>query len=178
MNSLRNKYTNEVVSSFKKEYSLSSVMQVARIEKVVLNMGLGAAVSNPKLIDIAVTEMRSISGQSPVIKKAKKAISNFKLREGAPIGVMVTLRKERMWHFLDRLVFFVLPRVRDFKGISKKSFDGRGNYTLGIREQIVFPEIDYDKVDQSRGMNISIVTTADDDSTAFFLLRSLGFPFS
>jgi large subunit ribosomal protein L5 len=152
-------------------------MQLPRIEKVVVNMGLGQAVGNPKMIESAVEEVCDITGQKPVVARAKKAISNYKLRAGMPIGVFVTLRRERMWEFLDRLITVALPRVRDFKGVSAKGFDGRGNYTLGLREQIIFPEINYDKIDSTRGMNVSIVTTAKTDEEGRALLTELGMPF-
>jgi large subunit ribosomal protein L5 len=152
-------------------------MMVPRLEKVVLNMGLGAAVGNPKIIDSAVEDMRAISGQKPVVTRARKSIATFKLRENLPIGVMVTLRGERMWEFVDRLIAFSLPRVRDFKGVSPKGFDGKGNFTMGLREQIIFPEIDYDKVDVVKGMNISFVTTARTDEEGRALLTELGIPF-
>jgi large subunit ribosomal protein L5 len=152
-------------------------MQVPRLEKIVVNMGLGEAISNGKLIDAAVEDLSVITGQRPVVTRAKKAIANFKLRQGVPIGAMVTLRKRRMYEFLDRLVNIALPRVRDFKGVSGKSFDGRGNYTLGLREQLIFPEINYDKVEKVKGMNITIVTTARTDEEAKALLRLFGMPF-
>ncbi len=152
-------------------------MMVPRLEKVVINMGLGAAVGNPKIIDSAVEDMRSLSGQKPVVTRARKSIATFKLRENLPIGVMVTLRAERMWEFVDRLIAFALPRVRDFKGVSSKGFDGKGNYTMGLREQIIFPEIDYDKIDVVKGMNISFVTTARTDEEGRALLTELGIPF-
>jgi large subunit ribosomal protein L5 len=152
-------------------------MQVPRIEKVVVNMGLGQAVGNPKVIEAAVDELSDITGQKPVVARAKKAISNYKLRTGMPIGVFVTLRREHMWEFLDRLITVALPRVRDFKGVSAKGFDGRGNFTLGLREQIIFPEINYDKVDSTRGMNVSIVTSAKTDEEGRALLAELGMPF-
>ena len=152
-------------------------MEVPRLEKIVVNMGLGAAVGNPKIIDSAVEEMRAITGQKPVVTRSTKAIAGFKLRAGLPIGVMVTLRAERMWEFLDRVVTLALPRVRDFKGVSPRGFDGHGNYTLGLKEQIIFPEIDYDRIDTVKGMNISFVTTAKNDEQGRALLRHLGMPF-
>jgi large subunit ribosomal protein L5 len=152
-------------------------MQIPRLAKVVVNIGLGQAVANPKLIESAVEELGQITGQKPMVARAKKAISNYKLRSGMPIGVFVTLRRERMWEFLDRLIALALPRVRDFKGVSSKGFDGRGNYTLGLREQIIFPEINYDKIDTIKGMNVSIVTTAKTDEEGRALLAELGMPF-
>ncbi len=170
-------YTTDVVPKLKKEFGYSNAMEVPRVVKVTINMGLGAAVGNPKIIESAVSELRAISGQSPVVTRAKKSIATFKLREGQKIGAMVTLRREKMWEFLDRLVSFALPRVRDFKGISVRSFDGRGNFSTGIREQIIFPEISYERIDQIKGMNISIVTTAQTDEEGRALLRYLGMPF-
>ena len=152
-------------------------MAVPRLEKVVINMGMGEAIANQKILDTAADELRSITGQKPVVTKAKKSIASFKLRQGMPIGVVVTLRGDRMYEFLDRLVSVALPRVRDFRGVSPKAFDGRGNYTIGIREQLIFPEIDFNKVDKLRGMNISIVTTARNDEQARALLKGLGMPF-
>jgi large subunit ribosomal protein L5 len=160
-----------------KRFNYTNVMQVPRLKSIVLNMGLGEAVGNPKLIDAAVGELTQITGQKPVVTKAKKSIATFKLREGMPIGAKVTLRRERMWEFLDRLVTLGLPRVRDFRGVSAKAFDGAGNYTLGLKEQIVFPEIDFDKVEKIKGMNITFVTTAGTDEEAKELLASLGMPF-
>ncbi len=174
---LQTRYRTQVVPALMKELGLTNPMQVPRLQKVVLNMGLGDAVQNAKIIDSAVVEMAAISGQKPVITRAKKSIATFKLRENMPIGVMVTLRRDRMWDFIDRLITFGLPRVRDFKGISAKSFDGRGNYSLGVREQIIFPEIDYDKIDKIKGMNISFVTTATSDDHGRALLAHLGLPF-
>jgi large subunit ribosomal protein L5 len=165
------------VPALTKQFAYGSSMEVPRLEKVVINMGLGSAVQNGKIIEAAVTELGMITGQKPVVTKAKKSIASFKLREGQAIGAMVTLRKERMWEFLDRLVTFALPRVRDFRGVSPKAFDGRGNYTLGIKEQIVFPEIEYDKVDRIHGMNVSFVTTAKNDEQGRALLTELGMPF-
>jgi large subunit ribosomal protein L5 len=174
---LRNKYREVSVPALLKRFGYKNPMMVPRLEKVVLNMGLGAAVGNPKIIDSAVEDMRSISGQKPVVTRARKSIATFKLRENLPIGVMVTLRGERMWEFVDRLIAFSLPRVRDFKGVSPKGFDGKGNFTMGLREQIIFPEIDYDKVDVVKGMNISFVTTARTDEEGRALLTELGIPF-
>jgi len=170
-------YQQKVVPALMKRFSYKNVMQVPRLEKIVVNMGLGEAIQNIKILDSAVQEMASITAQKPVITKAKKSIAQFKLRKGVPIGCMVTLRKERMNEFFSRLVNAALPRVRDFKGISGKSFDGRGNYALGIREQLIFPEIHYDKIDKIKGMNIVIVTTAKTDEEAKELLRLLGMPF-
>jgi large subunit ribosomal protein L5 len=174
---LRDRYHKEIAAALTKKFSFKNPMQIPRVSKVVVNMGLGAAVANPKLIESAVEEMQQITGQKPIVTRAKKAISNYKLRAGIPIGVMVTLRRERMWEFLDRLISFALPRVRDFKGVSSRGFDGRGNYTLGLREQIIFPEINYDKIDTIKGMNVSIVTTARTDEEGRALLTELGMPF-
>lgn len=174
---LRERYKKEVVAALMKRFKYTSPMQVPRLERIVVNMGLGAAVGNPKIIDSAVVELASITGQKPVVTRAKKAIANFKLREGLPIGVKVTLRRERMWEFLDRLLNLALPRVRDFRGTSPKAFDGAGNYTLGLREQVVFPEIEFDKVDAIKGMNVTFVTTADTNEEAKELLAQLGMPF-
>lgn len=174
---LREKYKNEIAGALAKEFDIKNPMAVPRIEKVVVNMGLGEASANAKILDVATEELKSITGQKPVITKAKKSIAAFKLRQGMSIGTMVTLRGERMYEFLDRLISVALPRVRDFRGISGKAFDGRGNYTLGIREQLIFPEIDFNKVDKTRGMNISIITTARNDDEARSLLKSLGMPF-
>lgn len=177
MNYLREKYVNEVVPAMMKEFNYSNIMQVPKVEKVVVNIGMGEALDNAKALDAAVADLTAITGQKPVITKARKSIAGFKLREGRAIGTMVTLRGERMWAFLDRVMNIVLPRVRDFRGISPDTFDGRGNYTLGLREQIIFPEIEFDKVDKVRGMEITIVTTAPDDDQARALLRLLGMPF-
>jgi large subunit ribosomal protein L5 len=177
MSVVKDKYKTEVAAKLAEEFNFANPFQVPRIEKVVLNMGLGEAVREPKIIDPAVEQMTAIAGQKAVICRARRSIATFKLREGMPIGVMVTLRGERMWEFLDRLLYVALPRVRDFRGISDKAFDGRGNYSMGIKEQIIFPEIDYDKVDKVRGLNISIVTTAEQDDHARSLLRHLGMPF-
>jgi large subunit ribosomal protein L5 len=174
---LKVKYKTEIKAALLKQFSYKNVMQVPRLQKIVVNMGLGEAVANPKIIESAVGEMSQFTGQKPIVTKSKKAIANFKLRAGLSIGAMVTLRRDRMWEFLDRLVNLALPRVRDFKGISPKAFDGRGNYSLGMREQIVFPEIDYDKVDKIKGMNISFVTTAKTDEEGRALLQAFGMPF-
>lgn len=174
---LQQYYRDTVVPALRKEFGLTNVMQIPRLEKIVLNMGLGKAVQNQKIIEAAVAELGMITGQKAVITRAKKSIATFKLRENAAIGAMVTLRKNRMWEFADRLINLSLPRVRDFKGVSPKAFDGRGNYTLGLREQIIFPEIDYDKIDEIKGMNITFVTTAPNDEQGRALLRELGMPF-
>jgi large subunit ribosomal protein L5 len=174
---LRTKYRETVAAALTKRFGYKNPMMVPRLQKMVVNMGLGAAVGNPKIIDSAVEDMRAISGQKPVVTRARKSIATFKLRENLPIGVMVTLRSERMWEFLDRLIAFSLPRVRDFKGVSPKGFDGKGNFTMGLREQIIFPEIDYDKVDVVKGLNISFVTTAPTDEEGRALLAELGIPF-
>lgn len=174
---LKEKYTKEIAPALAKEYEIKNPMAVPRIEKIVVNMGLGEASSNAKILDVAADELKAITGQKPVITKAKKSIAAFKLRQGMSIGTMVTLRGDRMYEFLDRLISVALPRVRDFRGISGKAFDGRGNYTLGIREQLIFPEIDFNKVDKTRGMNISIITTAKTDEQGRSLLKSLGMPF-
>jgi large subunit ribosomal protein L5 len=174
---LRDKYKNEIAPALAKEFGIKNPMAIPKVEKIVVNMGLGEASSNPKILDVATEELKAITGQKPVITKAKKSIAAFKLREGMSIGTMVTLRGARMYEFLDRLISVALPRVRDFRGISPKAFDGRGNYTLGIREQLIFPEIDFNKVDKTRGMNISIVTTAKNDEEARALLKALGMPF-
>ena len=177
MSMLLEKYNNEVRPALMEEFGFTNPFQVPRIKKVVLNMGLGEAVQNPKIIDSAVKELGLITGQKAVVTRAKRSVASFKLREGMPIGVMATLRGERMWEFLDRLVYVAIPRVRDFKGVSDKAFDGHGNYSLGVREQIIFPEIEYDKVEKVRGMNITIVTSASDDDQARSLLRHIGMPF-
>lgn len=177
MNKMKEEYLNEVVPALMKELDLKNVMQVPRIEKVVVNIGLGEAMDNPKALDAAVGDLTTIVGQKPVVTKARKSIANFKLREGRAIGAKVTLRGERMWSFLDRLMNIVLPRVRDFRGVSADAFDGRGNYTLGLREQLIFPEIEYDKIDKVRGMEVTIVTTASTDDQAAKLLDLLGMPF-
>ena len=174
---LREKYRKEVIPALTKEFGYKNVMAVPKIEKVVVNMGLGEATSNAKLVDVGADEVARITGQKPVTRRAKKSIAAFKVRKGMPIGTMVTLRGERMWEFLDRLMTIALPRVRDFKGVSPKGFDGRGNYTLGLRDQLMFPEIDYMKVDKARGMNVSVVTTAKTDEEARKLLQFIGMPF-
>jgi len=174
---LRDSYRDSVIPALTKRFGYKNPMQVPRLTKIVVNVGLGSAVGNPKLIDSALEEVTAITGQKPVVTRAKKAIASFKLRQGMPIGVMVTLRRERMWEFLDRLVSIGLPRVRDFKGVSPRGFDGQGNYTLGLREQIIFPEIDYDKIDVIKGLNISFVTTATTDEEGRALLQQLGMPF-
>jgi large subunit ribosomal protein L5 len=174
---MKTKYDDKVVAKLTEQFQYGNVMQVPRVEKVTLNFGAGEAVSNPKVIDPCVDQMTKIAGQKPVVTRARVSISNFKLREGQAIGVKVTLRRDRMWEFLDRLLSVALPRVRDFRGVSAKAFDGRGNYTLGIREQIIFPEINYDKVDKIRGMNITITTSAKNDDEGRALLAALGMPF-
>ena len=177
MSRLKEKYQKEVVAALTKEFGYKNVMAVPRITKVVVNMGLGEATANAKLVDVGADELSRITGQKPVTRRAKKSIAAFKVRKGMPIGTMVTLRGERMWEFLDRLMSIALPRVRDFKGVSPRGFDGRGNYTLGLRDQLLFPEIDYMKVDKARGMNISVVTTARTDEEARRLLALIGMPF-
>jgi large subunit ribosomal protein L5 len=177
MSRLREKYVKEVIPSLIKEFGYKNVMEVPRLERVALNMGLGEAIHNIKILDSAVEELATIAGQRPVVTRAKRSIASFKLREGMPIGCMVTLRRERMYYFLDKLFNVSLPRVRDFRGLSDKSFDGRGNYSLGIKEQIIFPEINYDKIDTVKGLNITVVTTARTDIEARFLLEKLGMPF-
>ena len=174
---LRDKYQKEVIPALKKEFGYTNIMAVPKIQKVVVNMGLGEATSNAKLVDVGADELARITGQKPVTRRSKKSIAAFKVRKGMPIGTMVTLRGERMWEFLDRLMTIALPRVRDFKGVSPKGFDGRGNYTLGLRDQLLFPEIDYMKVDKARGMNVSVVTTAKTDEEARKLLQFIGMPF-
>lgn len=171
------KYTNEAIPALKKQFGYTNPNQVPKLLKIVVNMGLGQAVTNPKIIDSAVDEVRAVTGQKPVVTRAKKAIASFKLREGIPIGVMVTLRRERMWEFLDRLVSVALPRTRDFRGVSRRAFDGKGNYTLGLREQIIFPEIDYDRIDVIKGLNVSFVTSANTDEEGRALLQAMGMPF-
>lgn len=177
MNRLKERYQKEIVPSLVEKFSYSSVMQAPKLEKIVINMGVGDAVQNSKALDNAVEELTNISGQKPVVTRAKKSIAGFRLREGMPIGAKVTLRGERMYDFLDKLISVSLPRVRDFRGISKKAFDGRGNYTLGIKEQLIFPEIEYDQVNKVRGMDIVIVTTANTDEEASELLTQFGMPF-
>jgi large subunit ribosomal protein L5 len=174
---LKEKYENEVVPAMIKEFTYTSIMAVPRIEKVILNMGLGEAIYNIKVIDSGVEELKLIAGQKPVVTKAKKSIAGFKLREGMPIGCRVTLRHEKMFDFLDKLFNVALPRVRDFRGLSDKIFDGRANCSIGIKEQIIFPEIEYDKIDKVKGLNVSIVTTAKTDEEGHFLLKLLGMPF-
>jgi large subunit ribosomal protein L5 len=174
---LSKRYRAEAVPALKETFQYKNTMRIPRLTKIVVNMGLGEAVGNPKIIDSAREDMRLITGQQPVVRRARKSIAGFKLREGLSIGMKVTLRKNRMWEFADRFISIALPRVRDFKGVSPKGFDGKGNFTLGIREQIIFPEIDYDKVDSVRGMNISFVTTATTDEEGRELLRQLGMPF-
>ena len=174
---LKTLYKEEIKSQLSESFSYSNVMQVPTIDKVVINMGVGESVGEPKALENAVSEMTAIAGQKPALRRAKKAISNFKLREGVPIGCMVTLRGNRMYEFLDRLITLALPQVRDFRGVPGKGFDGRGNYNLGIKEQIIFPEIDYDRIDHIRGMNITIVTSAQTDEEGRQLLKSFGMPF-
>ena len=177
MNRLKEKYTKEIVPALMSKFNYTSVMQAPKVDKIVINMGVGDAVANAKALDNAVEELSLVTGQKPVVTRAKKSIAGFRLREGMPIGAKVTLRGERMYEFLDKLVSVSLPRVRDFRGVSKKSFDGRGNYTLGVKEQLIFPEIDYDKVSKVRGMDIVIVTTANTDEESRELLTQLGMPF-
>lgn len=177
MNRLKERYQKEVAPALVNELSLENVMQIPHIQKVVVNIGMGEALDNPKALDAAVNDLTQITGQKPVVIKARKSIANFKLREGRLIGVKVTLRGERMWSFLDRLMNIVLPRVRDFRGVSPDAFDGRGNYTLGLREQLIFPEIEYDQIDKVRGMEITVVTSAPNDDQARALLQMLGMPF-
>ncbi|HEX6323620.1 MAG TPA: 50S ribosomal protein L5 [Vicinamibacterales bacterium] len=177
MSRLKERYQNDVVGALRKEFGYTNVMAVPRIEKVVVNMGLGEATGNAKIVDAGADELTRISGQKAVVTKAKKSIAQFKVRKGMPIGTMVTLRGERMWEFLDRLIAVALPRVRDFRGVSARGFDGRGNYTVGLRDQLLFPEIDYLKVDKARGMNISVITTARTDEEARRLLQLVGMPF-
>ncbi len=177
MNRLKEKFKSEITPALMSKFNYQSVMQVPQIEKIVVNMGVGDAVQNSKSLDVAVDELAQITGQKPVVTKAKKSIAGFRLREGMPIGAKVTLRGERMYEFLDKLIAVSLPRVRDFRGVSKKAFDGRGNYTLGVKEQLIFPEIDYDKVSKIRGMDIVIVTTANTDEEARELLTQIGMPF-
>ena len=175
---LQKLYKDEIISSLMKELNLSNIMQVPKLDKIVVNMGIGEAVSNPKLIDTAIAELAQITGQQPVARAARKSEAGFKLREGQKIGAKVTLRKEKMYEFLDRLISITLPRVRDFEGVSPKGFDGRGNYTLGLREQIVFPEIEIDKVDKIFGLGITIVSTAENDEQGRALLKAFGMPFA
>ena len=177
MSRLRDRYEKDVVPALKKEFGYTNVMAVPKIRKVVVNMGLGEATSNAKIIDVGSAELASITGQKPVVRRAKKSIAAFKVRKGQPVGTSVTLRGERMYEFLDRLMAIALPRVRDFRGVSPRGFDGRGNFTLGLKDQLLFPEIDYLKVDKSRGMNVSVVTTARTDQEARKLLQLIGMPF-
>ena len=177
MSRLRDRYSKEVAPALAKEFGYKNVMAIPKIEKVVVNMGLGEATGNAKIVDTGVDEIARVTGQKPVVTRAKKSIAQFKVRQGMPIGTMVTLRGDRMWEFLDRLISIALPRVRDFRGVSQKGFDGRGNYTLGLKDQLLFPEIDYMKVDKARGMNISVVTTAKTDEESRKLLQLLGMPF-
>lgn len=171
------KYKDVAVPALQKQFNYTNPNQVPKIEKIVVNMGLGQAVTNPKIIDSGVDELTALTGQKPVVTRAKKAIASFKLREGIPIGAMVTLRRDKMWEFLDRLVSVALPRTRDFRGVSRRAFDGQGNFTLGLKEQIIFPEIDYDRIDVIKGLNISIVTTANTDEEGRALLQAMGMPF-
>jgi large subunit ribosomal protein L5 len=175
---MQEKYNNEVVPALRKAFDLKNIMQVPRITKIVVNIGMGEAMDNPKAMEAAVNDLTIITGQKPVMTKARKSIANFKLREGRLIGTKVTLRGDRMWAFLDRLMGTALPRVRDFRGVSANAFDGRGNYTLGLRDQLIFPEIEYDKIDKLRGMEVTIVTTAKNDDQARVMLQMLGMPFS
>jgi large subunit ribosomal protein L5 len=177
MSRLKERYSKDVVPALQKEFGYKNVMAIPKIEKVVVNMGLGEATQNAKIVDTGADEVMRVTGQKPVVTRAKKSIAQFKVRKGMPIGAMVTLRGERMWEFLDRLISVALPRVRDFRGVSAKGFDGRGNYTLGLKDQLLFPEIDYMKVDKARGMNISVVTTAKTDEESRKLLQLLGMPF-
>ena len=174
---LRAKYDAEIRAALKDQLGLSNVMQVPRLEKIVVNMGVGAAVAQPSLLEGAVKDLTTIAGQKPVVTRARKSIANFKLREGNPIGTKVTLRGARMWEFLDRLISLAIPRVRDFRGLNPRAFDGRGNYTFGVNDQLIFPEVDYDSIDAPRGMDITIVTTANTDAEGKALLESFGFPF-
>jgi len=177
MSRLRERYSKDVAPALKKEFGYSNVMAIPKITKVVINMGLGEATQNAKIVDTGADEITRITGQKPVVRRAKKSIAQFKVRQGMPIGTMVTLRGDRMWEFLDRLIAIALPRVRDFRGVSPRGFDGRGNYTLGLKDQLLFPEIDYMKVDKARGMNVSVVTTAKTDEEARKLLQLMGMPF-
>jgi len=178
MSRLRELYKTETLPALVKQFGYKNVMAVPKLVKINVNMGLGEAISNAKVLDVATDELSTITGQRPVVTKAKKSIAAFKLRQGMPIGVTVTLRGDRMYEFFDRLVNIALPRVRDFRGVSPKSFDGRGNYTLGLRDQLIFPEIDYSKADKTRGMNVTIVTTAKTDNEAYELLKTMGMPFA
>ncbi|MEP7137041.1 MAG: 50S ribosomal protein L5 [Chloroflexota bacterium] len=178
MNRMQETYNNEVIPALRKAFDFKNIMQVPHIEKIVINIGMGEAMDNPKSLEAAVSDLTIITGQKPIMNKARKSIANFKLREGRLIGTKVTLRGERMWAFLDRLVNTALPRVRDFRGVSANAFDGRGNYTLGLHDQLIFPEIEYDKIDKLRGMEVTIVTTAKNDDQARVMLKLLGMPFS
>jgi len=175
---LKTQYQEDVTAKLQQEFGIENVMAVPRLEKIVLNIGLGEATQNIKILDDAVEELGQIAGQQPAITRAKKSIAAFKVREGMPIGCRVTLRGDRMWLFLDRLIATALPRVRDFRGVSNSGFDGRGNYTLGVRDHLIFPDLDYNKVDRSKGMNVTIVTSAENDERAFYLLQELGMPFA
>jgi large subunit ribosomal protein L5 len=177
MSRLRERYEKDVMPALEKEFGYGNVMAIPRVQKVIVNMGLGEATQNAKIVDTGADEIGRITGQKPVVTRARKSIAQFKVRKGMPIGTMVTLRGERMWDFLDRLIAVALPRVRDFRGVSPRGFDGRGNYTLGLKDQLLFPEIDYMKVDKARGMNISVVTTAKTDEESRKLLQLLGMPF-
>ncbi len=177
MNRMQERYTQEVVPALQNAFNYRNVMEVPRIQKVVVNIGLGEAMGNPKALEAAVTDLTTVTGQKPILTKSRKSIANFKLREGVIIGAKVTLRGDRMWAFLDRLINVALPRVRDFRGVSPDAFDGRGNYTLGLRDQLIFPEIEYDKIDKLRGMEITIVTTAKNDEHSRAMLRFFGMPF-
>ena len=178
MANLKTKYQEEVVPALQKQFNYRNVMMVPRLDKIVVNVGLGEAVQNAKALDAAVGDIATITGQRPIVTRARKSISTFKIRTGMPIGCKVTLRGERMWDFLEKLIYLALPRVRDFRGVSPKAFDGRGNYALGLKEQLIFPEIDYDKIDKIRGMDVIIVTTAKTDEEAKALLKGLGMPFA
>ncbi len=175
---LKERYQREIIPALTKEFNFSNQMEVPKVEKVVINIGMGEALQNAKSMDAALADLTAIAGQKPVVTRARKSIANFKLREGQPIGAMVTLRGERMYEFLDRLISIALPRIRDFRGVSRRSFDGRGNYSIGLREQIVFPEVDYDRVDKLRGLEVAIVTTARNDNEGYALLKNMGMPFS
>lgn len=177
MERLKDKYQKNVVPNLRKQFGYKNVMEVPKLDKAVLNIGVGEATGNAKAVEAAVADLTAIAGQKPVIRKARKSIANFKLREGVPIGVSVTLRRDRMWEMLERFIHAAVPRMRDFRGLSPKGFDGRGNYTMGIREQIIFPEINYDKIDKIRGLNLTLVTTAQSDPEALALLSELGLPF-
>lgn len=177
MSRLEEKYKSEVMSKLKEQFGYASVMQVPKLTKITLNMGVGEAIGDKKVLDHAVSDMLKLAGQKPVVNKARKSIAGFKVREGWPIGCKVTLRNERMWQFLDRLIDISIPRIRDFRGLNPKSFDGRGNYSMGVREQIIFPEIEYDKVDKIRGLDITVTTTANTNDEGRALLKELGFPF-